>query len=85
MSEILFMTSKEQERVASFIREQQNEWDAQEQQKMYAERLQGKDYEPQPFPGFDEASALQAVRSGWKSKLDLAFERKRKQETQFKR
>ena len=85
MSDKIFMTSQEQARVASFIREQQEEWDAQEQQKMYAERLQCKEYEPQPFPGFDEATALQAIRNGWKSKLDLAFERKRKQETQFKR
>lgn len=76
----LFVTQHEKERVASFIREQQAEWDEQERQKMYAERLKGVEYEPQPFPGFDEATALQAVRNGWKSKLDLAFERKRKQE-----
>ena len=74
------ITQQEQARVASFIREQENEWDERERATMYNERLKGKDYEPQPFPGFDEATALQAVRNGWKSKLDLAFERKRKQE-----
>lgn len=80
MADMLFVTQNEKERVASFIRQQEDEWNEQERAKMYSERLKGIDYEPQPFPGFDEATALQAVRNGWKSRLDLRFEKKRKQE-----
>lgn len=76
----LTMTEQEKERVSSFIREQKSEWDAKEQEKVFNERLQGKEYEPQQFPGYDEAAALQAVRNGWKSKLDKMFEKKAKKE-----
>lgn len=76
----LYITPQEQERVAMFIHEQQVQWDETERAKAFSEQIQGRDYEPQPFPGFDEATALQAVRNGWKSKLDLLFENKRKRE-----
>ena len=76
----LTMTEQEKERVSSFIREQKSEWDAKEQEKVFNERLQGKEYEPQQFPGYDEAADLQEVRNGWKSKLYKMFEKKAKKE-----
>ena len=78
--ELLTTTEREKERVATFIREQEAEWNAQEQQTMFAKRLQGKDYEPRPFPGFDENVALAQVRNGWKSKLEMRFEAKKRKE-----
>ena len=76
----LTITAQEKERVALFIQEQKEEWDAKERRVMYDERAKGREYEPREFPGFDEATALQAVRNGWRSKLDLAFDKKRKRE-----
>lgn len=76
----LFMTEQEKIRVQSFIREQQEAWERKELQEYHNQRLEGKEYQVKEFPGFDEATALQAVRNGWKSQLDLAFERKYKQQ-----
>lgn len=78
--EELTMTSKERERLQMFINEQREDWEQQERQKAFLAHREGKKYDPLPFPGFDENAALQAVRSGWKSKLDLMFEKKYKKE-----
>ena len=45
-----------------------------------SKNAKGREYEPREFPGFDETVALQAIRNGWRSKLDLAFDKKRKRE-----
>ena len=76
----LTITPQEKERVATFIREQESEWNAQEQQTMFAARVKGEDYEPRPFPGFDENVALAQVRAGWKSKLEQRLAHKAKKE-----
>lgn len=78
--EQLKMTQQERERVQMFTDEQEREWNAEERQKAFLAHREGKKYEPQPFPGFDENAALQAIRSGWKSKLDLLFEKKYQRE-----
>ena len=79
MSELI-MTTEERTKVEMFIREQREEWDAREQQKAFLAHRNGEEYEVKDFPGFDENAALQAIRSGWKSKLDLLFEKKFKRE-----
>lgn len=76
----LTMTSQERERVDLFIREQRTEWERNEEQKMHLAALKGEEYTPQDFPGYNEQEALNAVRAGWKSKLDMMFEKKRKRE-----
>lgn len=78
--EQLKMTQQERERVQMFIREQEREWNAEERQKAFLAHRNGEEYEVKDFPGFDENAALQAIRSGWKSKLDLLFEKKFKRE-----
>lgn len=79
MSE-LYITAEERTKLASFMREQEDRWNQQESEKMYAARAKGNDYEPQPFAGFDQGAALTAIRSGWKSRLSRAFERKARRE-----
>ena len=74
------MTTEERTRVEMFIREQAMDWESQERQKAFLASRSGEKYDPLPFPGFNENAALQAVRSGWKSKLDLLFEKKFKRE-----
>ena len=74
------MTSQERERVRMFINEQREEWDAEERQKAFLATRNGEKYDVKDFPGFDENAALQAIRSGWKSKLDLMFEKKYQRE-----
>lgn len=78
--EQLKMTQQERTRVETFTREQREEWDAREQQKAFLAHRNGEEYEVKDFPGFDENAALQAIRSGWKSKLDLLFEKKYQRE-----
>ena len=79
MSE-LSMTTQERERVQMFVAEQQAEWDAEERHKAFLAHRRGEQYEPQPFPGFDENAALQAIRNGWESQLDRLFKKKFKRE-----
>lgn len=78
--EKLNITPEEKERVQTFIYEQKEAWNQAERAKMFSAQLQGVEYQPADFPGFDEATALQAVRNGWKSKLDKLFEAKRRRE-----
>ena len=80
MAEQIYMTPEERAKLDSFVREQREAWEQKELQEYHNQRLQGKEYEPQPFPGFDEATALQQIRAGWQSPLDRAFSRKFKQE-----
>ena len=74
------MTLQEKQRVEMFIREQAQEWEQLERQKAFLATRNGEKYEVKDFPGFDENAALQAVKNGWKSKLDLMFERKFRRE-----
>ena len=74
------MTKQEKERVEMFVAEQRQEWDAEERHKEFLAGKRGEEYEPRPFPGFDENAALQAVRSGWQSQLDQMFDKKFKRE-----
>lgn len=78
--EELTITSQERERLQMFINQQRQDWEQQEQQKAFLAHRNGEEYEVKDFPGFDENAALQAIRSGWKSKLDLMFEKKYKKE-----
>ena len=78
--EELTMTSQERARVRMLINEQRELWNAEERQKAFLASRNGEEYEVKDFPGFDENAALQAVRSGWKSQLDLMFEKKYREE-----
>ena len=81
MDEVFYRSEKEQQQVAAFIREKKEEFDRMELEKKGKAFSNNETYEPKEFPGVDEREALAAVRDGWKSKLDLAFERKRKRES----
>lgn len=80
MAEVLYIDMKEKQKVETFIREKKNDFERQELLKAIDAEKKGETYEEKEFPGVDEAEALAAVRAGWKSYLDKAFERKRKKE-----
>lgn len=80
MEEVFYRSEKERQQVEAFTRERKEEFDRQEMMKAKAAELKFETYEPKEFPGVDENEAIAAVRDGWKSKLDIAFERKRKRE-----
>ena len=80
MSNILTMTLEEKTRVQMFVEEQKEAWQYEQQVKKLEASRKGQPYTTQEFPGFDEATALQAVRNGWQSKLDKLFAKKRKNE-----
>lgn len=80
MEQKTFITQEERRLIKAFQYEQQREFEQDERYKEAVARLKGENYEPQPFPGVDEEIALDAVRRGWKSGLDRAFERKARRE-----
>ena len=80
MAEMLYRTEKERQQVETFIREKKMDFERQELLNAINAKRKGETYQEQEFPGVDKSEALAAVRDGWKSKLELAFERKRKRE-----
>ena len=80
MAEVLYRTEKERQQVETFIREKKMDFERQESLNAIDAERRGESYQEKDFPGVSEHEALAAVRDGWKSKLDLAFERKRKRE-----
>lgn len=81
MEEIIYRTEKERQQVETFIREKKMDFERQERLNAIEAERKGETYQEKDFPGVSEKEALAAVRDGWKSKLDLAFERKRKRES----
>jgi hypothetical protein len=80
MEEVFYRDEKERQQVESFIREKKWDFERQECVNAIDAERRGEPYQEKDFPGVSEQEALSAVRDGWKSKLDLAFERKRKRE-----
>ena len=80
MAEIIYRDDKEQQKVQAFITEKKIAWESQELQNSINAERKGESYTEKPFPEIPEAEALAAVRDGWKSKLEIAFEKKRKRE-----
>ncbi len=80
MGEIYYSSERERQNVACYIKEQKDAFDYQERQNQLEAEREGKTYEIKEFQGIDEAKALEAVRAGWKSRLDIAFEKKKKRE-----
>lgn len=80
MAEVFYRDEKERQQVETFIREKKEEFEYKEFIKVMEAERNFETYDPKEFPGVSKAEALAAVRDGWKSKLDLAFERKRKRE-----
>lgn len=78
--DIFYRSDKEQQKVEAFIREKKMDFERQELLNAINAKRKGETYQEQEFPGVDKSEAIAAVRDGWKSKLDLAFERKRKRE-----
>ena len=75
-----YITDQERKQMKAFEYERKMEHDRNELNKQHCARLRGETYEPQPFGGVDEEIALDAVRRGWKSPLQKAFEKKSKKE-----
>ena len=80
MADVFYRDEKERQNVESFIREKKEEFERQEFMKEADAKVKGETYDPKEFPGVSEVEALAAVRDGWKSRLDLMFERKYKRE-----
>ena len=80
MEQKTYISDEERRLMKSFEYERKLEFERNELNKQACARLRGENYEPQPFGGVDEAVALDAVRRGWKSPLDRAFEKKAKRE-----
>ena len=78
--DIFYRSDKEQQKVESFIREKKMDFEREQLLNAISAERKGETYQEQEFPGVDKSEALAAVRDGWKSKLELAFERKRKRE-----
>lgn len=78
--DIFYRSEKEQQKVEAFIREKKMEFERQELLNAISAERNGETYQEKEFEGVDKSEALAAVRDGWKSKLELAFERKRKRE-----
>lgn len=78
--DIFYRSEKEQQKVEAFIREKKMEFERQELLNAISAERKGETYQEKEFEGVDKSEALAAVRDGWKSKLELAFERKRKRE-----
>ncbi len=80
MAEIFYTSEKERQNVEAFIREQKEAFERDEMQKQIAAEREGKTYEMKEFQGVEESKALEAVRAGWKSRLDILFEKKKQRE-----
>ena len=78
--DIFYRSDKQQQKVESFIREKKMDFEREQLLNSINAERKGETYQEQEFPGVDKSEALAAVRDGWKSKLELAFERKRKRE-----
>jgi len=78
--DIFYRSDKEQQKVESFIREKKMDFEREQLLNSINAERKGETYQEQEFPGVDKSEAIAAVRDGWKSKLELAFERKRKRE-----
>lgn len=76
----LYLNDKEKERTQMFIQEKKQEFEReQDTNELMAER-KGETYIRQEFSPISEDDALAAVRAGWKSQLDLRFEKKGRKE-----
>lgn len=80
MAEIIYRDDREKQKVKAFINEKRIAWETQECQNCINAERKGETYTEKPFPEISETEALAAVRDGWKSKLEIAFEKKRKRE-----
>lgn len=80
VEDVFYRSEKEQQRVEAFIRERRSDFEREQLLNAISAERKGETYQEQEFPGVDKSEALAAVRDGWKSKLELAFERKRKRE-----
>ena len=76
----VFMTTEEQEKVESLKRTNRLNWDL-EQKRLEADaERKGEAFTPGVYEEVSDADALAAVRAGWRSELDRAFEKKFKRE-----
>ena len=74
--ESVIMTSEEREKVESFKNECKRNWEREQfLLESEAERT-GQPFTPGTYKEVSDADALAAVRAGWKSELDKAFEKK---------
>lgn len=78
--ERVICSSEERAKIAAFKREAKMEFEREETLNQLAAERMGQTYEPKTFEDINDADALAAVRAGWKSRLEKAFERKGRKE-----
>lgn len=76
----IYFNEQEKERTQLFLKEKKMTWEREQDMNAILAERKGETYERQPFPEISEKDALQCVRAGWKSELDLRFEKKAKKE-----
>lgn len=76
----LYMNKEEEKRVQSFIDEKRSDFEKEQDMLEYNAKRRGETYQRKEFQPISEDEALQVVRLGWKSHLEIMFEKKRKQE-----
>ena len=78
--ESVLMTSEERKRVESFRTEHKTNWEREQYLLEVAADRRGESFTPGTYQEVSDADALAAVRAGWKSGLEKAFEKKFKRE-----
>lgn len=78
--ESVVMTSEEQKKVNSFKIEHKMKWEREQYLLKVEAEHKGETFTPGEYKEVSDADALAAVRAGWKSELDKAFEKKWKRE-----
>ena len=74
--ESVVMTSEEGKKVRSFKNEHKTNWEREQFLLEVDAEHRGETFTPSQYVEVSDADALAAVRAGWKSGLDKAFERK---------
>ena len=77
---MVFINDNEKKRTQAFINEKKRQWEREQDLNETCARNKGESYQRQEFPEISEEDALQAVRAGWQSELDLMFDRKGRRE-----
>ena len=78
--EQVICSEQERDKIEAFKREKRTEFDRQEQLRQLEAERKGEEYTPQTYSEPSDEDCLSVVRNGWKSRLDIMFERKGKRE-----
>lgn len=73
-------SDQERAKIESFKRELRNKFDQSEHLRKLEAGRKGENYVPSTYTEPSEAECLATIRAGWKSQLDMRFERKFKRQ-----